>query len=257
MSDIIDATAPPSMTPPRQRDAADPSASSLHLLPPRELTRLTQGLYFIFGGSLAALSSLVELLVAPEMRAFHVLIGGAGVAGVLAGSWRLCQVRTLGQEWKLCTRGLLALAALMAYLFPFFCLWRKVSGNVYLLCHALVWIGAFICHTALLSSTMGVLGKLAGRPALVAQSVVFAGITFVTLFAPFALLSRELILVTRQGTDPLYALQLLIGQVPLLLGLGLLSPFALTLSLVWAAKDIAVQRLLAAGPAPEGDADRP
>jgi hypothetical protein len=87
--------------------------------------------------------------------------------------------------------------------------------------------------------------------------MLFAGITFLTLFAPFALLSRELIVVTNQGTDPLYALQLLIGQVPLLLGLGLLSPFALTLSLVWAAKDIAVRRLMAAGAAGEGDADRP
>jgi hypothetical protein len=245
------------MTPPLPCDAADRSPASLQRLPARELTRLVQGLYFIFLGSLAVLAATVEVFVAAAMRPFHVLICGAGVVGVLAGSWRLCQVRALGQEWKLCTRGLLVLAGLMAYLFPFFCLWRNLPVNVYLLCHALVWIGAFICHTALLSSTMGVLGKLAGRPALVAQSMLFAGITFLTLFAPFALLSRELILVTSQGTDPLYALQLLIGQVPLLLGLGLLSPFALTLSLVWTTKDIAVQRLMAAGAAVEGNADRP
>ncbi len=256
MSDTIDATAPASTTPPLLSDAADPSGPGLHRLSARDLTRLAQGLYFIFLGSLAVLASTVELLVVTAVRPFHLLVCGAGLLGVMAGSWRLCQVRELGQEWKLCTRGLLALAVLMAYLFPFFCLWRKLPNNVYLLCHTLVWIGAFICHTALLSSTMGVLGKLAGRPALVAQSVVFAGITFVTLFAPFALLSRELIRATSQGTDPLYALQLLIAQVPLLLGLGLLSPFALTLSLAWAAKDIAVQRLLAAGPAGEGGADR-
>jgi len=257
MSDTIDAAAPPLTSPPPPGDAAELSPAGLQALSAGELTRLAQGLYFIFLGSLAVLAATIELFVAPTLRPFQILAGAGGVIGVLAGSWRLCQVRAPGQEWKLSTRGLLALAALMVYLFPFFCFWRKVPGNVYLLCHALVWVGAFICHTALLGSTMGVLGKLAGRPALVAQSVVFAGITFLTLFAPFALLSRELVLVARQGTDPLYALQLLISQIPLLLGLGLLSPFALTLSLVWSAKDIAVKQLMAVGPAGAGDADRP
>ncbi len=253
MSDIIDAAAPPPITPPQESGPVQSPDIPRAVIPADELTRLVHGLYFIFLGYLAALSATIELIivapvsatieqfVAASIRPFHFFVAGAGILGILAGSWRLCQVRAVGRQWRLCTRGLLVLAVLLAYLFPFFCMWRRLPDNLYLLGHMLVWMGALICHAGLLNLTVGAFGRFARRTSLVVQSILFAWITLVLLFIPFVAIARQLVLADTQGVDPVRALQFFLEHLPPFMTLGLLLPFSLTLSLVWAAKDIALR----------------
>ena len=252
MSDTIDAAAPPPILPPQQSGPAQSPRLRPADIPPDELIRLVHGLYFIFLGFIAVLSASVELvIVAPSsktleqfvnssIRPFHFFVCGAGIFGILAGSWRLCQVRAPGHNWRLCTRILFVLAVLLAYLFPFFCMWRRLPSNLYLLGHTILWIGVLICHAGLLNLTLGAFGKFAGRSSLVVQSFLFAWITIFLSFIPFVALAHRLVLLAARGIDPVMGFQFLLDHLPPLITLGLLLPFSLTLSLVWAAKDVAL-----------------
>lgn len=247
MSDIIDAAVPTpkAFRAESQRDLTLAADASEVRLSPRDLTRLAQGFGFIFWGSLAVLSTLAEALGAPMLRLYSLMVGSVGVLGVLTGSWRLYQTREMGHDWKNLTRSLLVVAMLIAYLFPFFCMWRSVPVNSYLLCHALAWVGMLICHLSLLSIAIGALARLAGRSSLALQALLYGIVVFITLFTPFGLLAYKLIDAAGHGGDPLVAVQLLLGYIHPVYILAALVPFSLTLSLAWTAKDMAVRRLIA------------
>ena len=115
-------------------------------------------------------------------------------------------------------------------------MWRHLPRNLYLLVHALVFLGGFIYWTSLLDSTIATLGRAVRRRSLVIQSVLFAGATFF-LGIPFLLLAQSLIMAATQGCDPLELLRVFLMKVHPVFVLALLVPFSLTLSLVWAAKD--------------------
>ena len=239
MSDTIDAAAPPSARPaPDVREATEP------MLAARDLMRLAQGFYFTFWGTLAVLAATMETLTVPAMRLFQAVILAAGLAGMVAGSWRLRQARGLGVEWSRHARRLFWLAAAIAYLYPFFYMWRHLPRNLYLLVHALVFLGGFIYWTSLLDSTIATLGRAARRRSLVIQSVLFAGTTFF-LGIPFLLLAQSLVMAATQGFDPLELLRTFLMKVHPVFVLALVVPFSLTLSLVWAAKDFALRQLAA------------
>jgi hypothetical protein len=256
MSDTIDAAAPPSTESASQHALTSATDASVHPLRPCDLTRLAQGFYFIFWGSLAVLSTMADLWVslavlptiaegsaAPSLWVYPLVVGGAGVLGMLAGSWRLCQTKDLGRDWKNCTRGLLITAMLIAYLFLFFCMWLRLPTNLYMLYHALAWVALLICHLSLLSATVGVLAKLVGRSSLAMQAALYGGVSFIVLFTPFVTLAQRLILITWRGGNPLVALRFLLGNIQPAYVLVVLIPLALTLSLAWTAKDIALRQL--------------
>ena len=245
MSDTIDAAAPTLTESAGQHVLTGSVDAAADDLRPCDLTRLAQGFYFIFWGSLAVLSTMAEALGAPTLRLYSIVIGGAGALGMLAGSWRLYQTKDLARDWKSRTYGLLIAAMLVAYLFPFFCMWRRVPTNLYLLCHALAWIGAFICHMSLLGVAVGALARLMGRSSLVVQALFFGGVAFLVLFAPFVLLAQSLVVATWHGSDPLAAVQFLLARLHPVYVLVVLIPFSLTLSLAWTAKDIVLRRLTA------------
>jgi hypothetical protein len=258
MSDTIDAAAPTSTESAGQGVLTGGADAEPVSLSPHDLTRLAQGFSFIFWGSLAVLSTMTDFWVtltvlpiiaeasaAPTFRVYPLVIGGAGAFGMLAGSWRLYQTRDLAHDWKNYTHGLLVTATLIAYLFPFFCMWLRLPANMYLLCHALIWVGMLIGHLSLLSVAVGTLARLVGRPWLAGQALLYGGVVFIVLFAPFVLFARSLILITWRGDDPLAALQLLMEHVHPAYVLAALIPFSLTLSLAWTAKDMALRGLTA------------
>lgn len=257
MSDTIDAAAPApkAIGAESQLDLAVPADSCTACFSQQDLTRLVRGFYFIFWGSLAALSTMAEALDAPMLRLYSLWVGGTGVLGMLAGSWRLYQTKELGRDWRNLTRGLLVVAVLVAYLFPFFCLWRRVPINLYLLCHALAWVGALICHLSLLSIAIGALAKLAGRSSLALQALLYGIVVFIALFTPFILLACALIDATRHGRNPLADVQFLLGDINPVYILIALIPVSLTLSLVWTAKDMALRRLSAGDSEKAGDTE--
>ena len=244
MSDTIDAPAPPSTQSASAGGVPEVSETLGTMFAPRDLMRLAQGLYFTFWGTFAVLAATVESLAVPAMRLFHVVVLSAGLIGMVAGSWRLQQVRSLGVAWTRHARRLFWLAVVVAYLYPFFYMWRHLPKNLYLLAHAIVFLGGFIYWTSLLDSTIATLGRAMRRRSLVIQSVLFAGATFF-LGVPFLLLAQSLIMAATQGYDPLELLRMFLMKVHPVFVLALLVPFSLTLSLVWAAKDFVLQFLAA------------
>jgi hypothetical protein len=245
MSDIIDAAAPTSTQPASARGGVPEVGEVLGAtFTSRDLTRLVQGFYFTFWGTLAVLAATVESLVVPAIRTFHMAVLGAGLIGMVVGAARLQQARGLGNEWDKHARLLLWLAVAVAYLYPFFSMWRRLPTNLYLLGHAIVFVGGFIYWTSLLDSTIATLGRAVRRRSLVIQSVLFSGATFL-LVVPFLLLAQSLIIRATQGYDPLAFVQWLLLNVHPVFVLALLVPFSLTLSLVWAAKDFALHLLTA------------
>jgi len=244
MSDTIDAAAPTSAPPDSTRGVPEGGEAPEVTLSPRDLTRLAQGFYFTFWGTLAVLAATMESLVVLTMRLFHATVLGAGLIGMVVGAWRLQQARGLGGEWNIHARRLLWLAAAVAYLCPFFYMWRHLPKNLYLLGHAVVFVGGFIYWTSLLDSTIATLGRVLRRRSLVIQSVVFSGATFV-LAVPFLLLAQSMVMAATQDYDPLTMLQLLLTKIHPVFVLVVLVPFSLSLSLVWAAKDFALHLLTA------------
>lgn len=263
MSDIIDAAAPTSAElarqPPRSNVAAETEISPCR----RDLTRWAQGFSFIFWGLLAVLFTIAETLGLPTFAAYSPSIGGfepvhrlmldvysmtigsAGVLGLVMGCWRLYQTRGLGRSWKSCSLGLLLLSIAIAYLFPFFCMWRRVPANPYLFAHVVAWAIALIGEMSLLSVAVGVLAKRTGRSSLAVQAALYGAVTFIVLFTPFAPLAIQLMRITWGGGNPLVALQFLLTTIPPVYVFVVLLPLALTLSLAWTAKDIALRQLIA------------
>jgi hypothetical protein len=218
--------------------------SALDRLASGELGRLTFGFYLVFWGKLIVLAALCELLAvfAPRFPAALVLVGGYVALGV--GAWRLHQVQGLGESWRRRTRDALIAAGLLLYLCPFFLMWRRLPANLYLLGHALAMLAVLCYSLTLHCQIVAALGRAIGKRSLVTQSVLFGTVAIVMLFPPFALFAQVTVLAARSGRDPLGLVQFWLERGPSWVVLVLLVPFALTLSLVWAAKDIVWHRLL-------------
>lgn len=227
---------------------------------PREWARWAQGFSFIFWGLFALLFTLAETLgasallyyrVSPGFDSIHGMmlniyssvVGCAGALGVVVGSWRLYQTRGQGRLWRICTLGLLIGSVLIAYLFPFFCFWRQVPTSLYFLGHSIGWGTALILEMSLLCFAIGALARVLGRSSMATQSVLYGLITLIVLLTPFFTLAWRLVWIARHQGDPLIALEFIMSNLPPLAVLFVLAPIALTLSLAWSAKDIALRQL--------------
>jgi hypothetical protein len=215
----------------------------LDRLPASDLGRLTLGFYLLFWGELIVLSALCELFTALAARLLPSTILAGGCVALAWGAWRLHQVNGLGDTWRRRTREALIAAALLVYLCPFFVMWRRLPSNLYLLGHVLAMM-AVLCYSLTLNcQIVAVLGRAAGKRSFVTQSILFGTISVVMLFPPFGLFAQMMVLAAHNGRDPLDMLQFWLERTHPWIVLLLLVPFGLTLSLVWAAKDVVLHRL--------------
>jgi hypothetical protein len=210
----------------------------------QDLTRLALGFYFVFWGALGFVAALTESLTVLQLRIFHLVFMVGGSIGMTAGAWRLHQVPALGAQWRRRTLELLIAAGLLAYLCPFYLMWRRVPLQLYLLGHALVFGGAFCVALMTIARTVATLARAAERRSVAVQAVVFGGVTAVMVIPPMVLFGEALFLAARAGRDPWALLQLWLSQAQFWVALVLLVPLALTLSLLWAAKDLVLGQLL-------------
>jgi hypothetical protein len=211
--------------------------------PAHEQARLAQGFAWVFWGTFALLGAAAELMLAPTLRLFPALIGAVGAAGVCRGAWCLQATPSLGRAWQQRVRGLVLSAGLTAYLTPFCWLWRQVPTNRYFLCHALAWGGTFLIYLVMANECIRLFGRATGHRSLVFQASLFSVTTVLVLFLPFLFLAQALVRLTWAGNDPLEALQFALAHLPAVLVFVMLAPVSLTMSLVWAARDLALTRL--------------
>jgi len=210
----------------------------------RDRVRLVQGFYFLFFGGLASVALVVEITVAMTPHAFSTVLCGASMVALLTGAWRLQRVKSLGTEWAQSARCLLVAAALLVYLFPFLWAWRQLPRNFYFCCHGLAFLTMLILTMMAMSVSSAVLARALGRKGLTWQMVLTLVTAVVVQLAPFSFLARLLAVEAWHGDDSLMWLQMLVAQLhPFWITLWLL-PFTLTLSLVWTAKDIALELLV-------------
>ena len=217
--------------------------TELAALPVADLAELTRGFYFLFWGVLVFVLALLETLVRPVGQPFSVLLLVAGGGGALVGAYRLTQIQALGPAWRVWTRNLLVVTGAVNYLSLFFLMWRQVPANGYLLVHALVFFEMVIGLFGLLCPPVWQLTRAAGRPQLARQCLGFGTAGGLLLVPAGLLIARLLVAATQQGRDPLGVLQLWLVGIPHWLTLGLLLPVALLLSLLWTAKDLALEAL--------------
>jgi hypothetical protein len=243
MSDTIDAAAQPAANLQRVHNPESP-ASLVPLVPARDLVRLAQGFYFVFWGLLVTVLTGMQLLMLAGIRTSTESFLGAGVLATLIGSWRLYQVRSLGERWRNRTRVVLALAALLTYFCVCFSLWRRVPDSAYLLGNALAFLATGICYVIAFNHAMAALGTALGRPDMTFESRVFSASNVVLLLLPFACVIVYLtaMIVLRHG-NAFAELQSLLDRANLLMVIVLLLPFSLTLSLAWGCKDAVLRQL--------------
>jgi hypothetical protein len=245
MSDIIDATVPPT-TQLEQRTAIEvPVGTELHV-PARDYVHLAQGFYFVFWGLLLTVLTGVELLMLIDMPPFAESLLGVGVLSTLIGSWRLYQVRSLGKLWQQGIRWVFALGMLMTYFCLFFYLWRRVPMSAYLLGNVLAFAATGIVYVIAFNRVVAVLATVLGRKDMVFESRMFGSGNIGLLLLPFACVIAYIIgMAVFQHSDPLSELRFLLGRANLLIIVVLLLPFSLTLSLAWSCKDAVLRQLSA------------
>lgn len=245
MSDTIDAAAQPAITPDRARNAESADKPALPV-PAHDLVRLAQGFYFVFWGLLVTVLTGAPLLLPIEVPRFAEAFLGAGVAATLVGSWRLYQVRTLGERWHNRMRVVLWLAALLTYFCVFFYLWRRVPTNSYLLGNALAFAATGICYVTAFNHAVASLATALGRRDMNREAQVLSASNAGLLLLPFTgLITYLTCMVVFHKSSPLSELQLLIDRANLLVIVVLLLPFSLTLSLAWSCKDTVLRQLAA------------
>jgi len=206
---------------------------------------LVQGFYFLFFGGLASVVLVVETTVAMTAHAFSTALCGASLVALLIGAWRLRRVKSLGTEWAQSARCLFIAAALLVYLFPFLWAWRQLPRNFYFCCHGLAFLAMLVLTMMAMSVASAALARALGRKGLTWQMVVTLVTAVVVQLAPFAVLACTLAAGALRGEDSLMWLQVTAAQLhPFFITLWLL-PFTLSLSLVWTAKDIALEWLVA------------
>ena len=250
---MSDRTDPASSAAVQEPGAPDVPDTLLQRLVPRQLADLALGFYCLFWGALATLAAAVELLVTvapavdlskvPAPRLFSVLVCSAGVVAIMTGSWRLNRAGDMGDPWRNTSRRLLIAAVALAYLMPVYFLWRRVPNSLYLFGHALAFLGLLICFMGLLCSVVSALARVSGQRSLATQATLFGAGSFLVLVLFVAVLTQALFVATRRGLSLLEVLQFLLNSAPPAILLALLLPLSLTLSTVWAAKDVVLREL--------------
>ena len=210
-----------------------------------DLAELTRGLYFLFWGLVVFVMALMETLVRPVLQPFPVLFLGASGVGTMVGAYRLYRLRALGPVWRRRARNLLMAAVLVDYLSLFYLMWRQLPNNAYLLAHTLLFFGMVVLLLGLLCPPVWHLTQAAARPNLAAQCAGFGAVALMLLVPADVLVTRLLVSAARQGHDPVGMLQFWLESIPRWATLGILLPVALLLSLLWTAKDLAHEALLA------------
>lgn len=224
-----------------------PAAVAASVLPPvilgaRDWVRLAEGFYFVFGGLLVTLAALLEALIAPAPRFFQAFTSGTAAIATLIGAWRLTQAR-VSAAWRWRARLLLAVTAAMAYWWPFFQMWLGLPGRLHLLVNALGYVTVCFLCPAVLNYAIAALAEACGLRPVVTQARAYAVAGLLFLVLPVLAVAPALVIVTRQGLDPILMVRAILGRAPELLLAVLLIPVSLTLSLVWAVKDLALRRL--------------
>lgn len=230
-------------------DNAEPKATTpvkapLPVVSVREWVQLARGFYFVFFGGITTVVFIAEMLMAMVPRSFSLSLCTGSLLALLYGAWQLSRVRSLGAEWVIQGRVLLLAAGAMVYLFPFFWLWRQVPRNVYFCCHGLGFLAVLMLTMMALSVTSASLARALGRKGLMWQMVLCLVSAVVVQLGPFFRVAQVLGLSAVRGEDSVVLLQVVMANVhPFWVTLWLL-PFTLSLSLVWTAKDIALEQLL-------------
>jgi hypothetical protein len=257
MSDIIDAAVPPT-TQLEQRTAIEVPVGTELQVPARDYVHLAQGFYFIFWGLLLTVLTGVELLMLIDMPPFAESLLGVGVLATLIGSWRLYQVRSLGESWRQGMRWVFTLGMLMTYFCLFFYLWRRVPMSTYLLGNVLAFAATGIIYVIAFNRVVAVLATALGRKDMVFESRMFGSGNVGLLLLPFACVIAYIIgMAVFQHSDPLSELRFLLGRANLLIIVVLLLPFSLTLSLAWSCKDAVLRQLSALDHPRDSSTDRP
>jgi hypothetical protein len=242
MSDTIDAAAQPTIK--SERGPAIGSALVDINIPARDYVRLTQGFYFVFWGLLVTVLTGAQLVMPVDMPPFAELFLGVGVVSTMIGSWRLYQVRSLGETWRSRMRWTLSLAALMTYFCVFFYLWRRAPESTYLLGNVLAFAATGIAYVIVFNRAVAALAAVLGRQDMVFESRVFGSGNVGLLLLPFAgIIVYILAMAIFQKSDPLAEFRFLLGRANLLIIILLLLPFSLTLSLAWSCKDAVLRQL--------------
>lgn len=215
-------------------------------LPAHELAQLARGLAYSFWGLLALWAAGLEIVLGSA----GWLAGGLGLwgaAGVLAGAWALTQAPAVGPAWRRHTGSLLVLGVLIAYLSPFAWMWRQASDSAYLLGQALAWWWAALAYLVVLNACLRALARAGGDQGLVWQTTGVGGAMYLLLVGPYTVVVLALAETARRHGDVLGVAQFLLLQLSPVALFALLTPLALTLSLVWSVKDWAFQRLTTPG----------
>jgi hypothetical protein len=215
-----------------------------------DLIRVAQGCYAIFWGLLMAVVVGTQLVIAPRFRSLGEALLGAGVLAVLAGAWRLHQARLPARAiWRGRTRWALAAAGLMAYFCVLFYFWLRLPTSRYLAANALAFVGATILFLFQFCRVIAAFGAALGERQLMAEARMYAAGSAVLLGAPFAGAVAVLLAATfTQHSHVVTGLLAWLGRANTAALLIFLLPFSLTLALAWAAKDVALRKLVAAGP---------
>jgi hypothetical protein len=255
MSDIIDATAMPTTQLEQAAAVEIPPVIELRV-PARDYVRMAQGFYFIFWGLLLTVLTGAQLLMLIDMPPFAESLLGVGVLATAIGSWRLYQVRSLGDLWHRRIRQTFVLAMLMAYFCLFFYLWRRVQDSTFLLGNVLAFATVGIVYVIAFNRVVGVLAGALGRKDMVFESRMFGTGNIGLLLLPFGCIIAYIIgMAVLQRTNPIAELQYLLGRANLLIIIVLLLPFSLTLSLAWSCKDAVLRQLYRLGHPPDSSAD--
>ena len=219
--------------------------TELARLPIVDLAELTRGLYFLFWSLLVFVLALLETLVVPAGQPFPILFLGAGGMGALVGAYRLSLIQGLGPTWQKRTRRLLVVTGLVGYFSLVYLMWRQMPAHWYLLAQVLLFFDLVIVMLGLICPLVEQLARVADRPHLARQSVWFGSLAVLLLVPADLLISRLLVVATQHGRDPLGSLQLWLADIPRWTILSGLVPVALLLSLLWTAKDLTLEALLA------------
>ncbi len=214
----------------------------------RELALLTQGFAFLFWGAFALVGVAIESLLAGRSpRVFMVVIGLVGALGTALGAWRLHQTADLAPRWRQATAVLRGTGLLTAYLSLMAWMWLQAPTNLYLLCHALAWVGLFLCHLVAANGCVYVFGQVLPSRTLALQGAIYGLAVLLLLFVPFVIFATALLRTSLTGVNSLGQLQYWLAQAnltPYLFFLWL-TPLSLTMSLIWTAQDLAWERLTA------------
>lgn len=214
---------------------------------------LAKGLYFIFWGLLVAVLTTAQLVISADTQRFAEFAFGGGLAGIVAGTWRLRQARLndagmSAVAWQARARTALWCAGLTGYFGAFFLLWQRLPENSYLLANAAGFVGAGIAFLIALSRAISAMASATGERDLVVESKLFSAGNVALLLVPFVCVAVFVLrMVVTYEADPLQVLRFLAVKAGVWVTTVMLLPFALTASLVWVAKDAVVRRLMRIG----------